>query len=151
MLEFMKRVIQDGNTGGSWAPLFPWTQWMYSYAWSDSLWRRSRNKLGDSYTSDDWENAHTETHRKGWGTLLSWNPLSAEHHTIGREPQLPASLWGVKGLNPTSRAPAFKIPIRRADSQNISLWKPVGLVSLGPIRPTQTKKQFLMGAWVLRR
>lgn len=54
---------------------------MYSYPWSNSLWKRSRKQLRDSNTWDKWENIHIKIHSRDWGTFLRrdhiswWTPL----------------------------------------------------------------------------
>lgn len=55
-------VYQEGDIGGLWASLPPQMQ---SYTQSNSLWKRSRNQLSNSYTLDKCENTHVRMGRKG--------------------------------------------------------------------------------------
>lgn len=78
---------------------------------------------------------HQENKKK---PTLTWvgKPHTQSHHKpqpwhsdtqLGGNSQLPASLWRVKGLNPTVGTTTLKTATWEMDSQTIYLWKPMGL------------------------
>ena len=115
-LTILKRVhlevlVQDSNMGSSWIHFLPWTHWIYSYTWSNSLWKKSGNWV----TPVHWVNEKIPTSIWiGKGETYSCHESNVWHRDIQSvgNSQLPASPWGAKSLDPTSSTPTFKTFIR---------------------------------------
>lgn len=45
-----------GDIGGSWTHIFLFPQQMYNYRWSNSLWKKSKDKPRNSYTLGEQDN-----------------------------------------------------------------------------------------------
>lgn len=115
---------------------------MYKHTWSNYLCEKSRNQVRDSYTGVN-EKTATST-RVGKGEIrLSKPSISAQCPMIRRNSQISASSRGVKGLDPTFRAPKGHAP-KTATTE--SQW---GCIHETRKTAEQTKEQLLPGMQAL--
>lgn len=109
--------IQNSDIRSSWTPHLPWMHQMYSYTWSISLWKKSRNWTMPIH----WVNEKVPTSKLvGKTETHSCHKSHLWHSAIqmGENSQTPASPWAVKGLDAASSTPTCKTPTWRMGPQN---------------------------------
>ena len=77
--------------------------------------------LSTSYKMRDRDNAYVEMSRKGWDTLLLKPQRWHRALQLKGNSQMPASPWGMKGLDPRATTPGFKIPTQRPPDRFLAL------------------------------
>ena len=65
--------IQDGNVGGSWTHLLPWTYHIYSYVENSSLWKKPKT----SWATPTHQWGRKNSHQNGWERLTQ--PFHESH------------------------------------------------------------------------
>lgn len=94
---------------------------IYSYVQNNSLWKEPESQL-NSYSTQRIKRPHQDEYaRQRHG--LTKSPTPGGYQPLGRV-LLPEEQ---RGLHPTSGTPTFGICTRDTNSQNISLWKSMGL------------------------
>ena len=119
-LERIEAVFKDGDAEGPWTPCLQWTHQMDSDTEQLAL-KKLTHLLSTSYKMRDRDNAYVEMSRKGWDTLLLKPQQWHRALQLKGNSQMPASPWGMKGLDPIATTPCFKIPTQRPPDRFLAL------------------------------
>ena len=115
---------------------------MDSYTEQLSL-KKLTHWLSTSYKMRDQDNAYVKMSRKGWATLLLKPQGWHRALQLKGNSQMPVSPWGMKGLDPISTTPGFKIPTQRPPDKFLALKvNGVWIHQLVP-QTTEAKQQLL--------